>query len=85
MRKKKIEGEKQLKKLKDLSYATVLKVSKYKIKNIEQEGRVGWFVFEVDDEAENRLREFINGDLIGNLKDFDDAKKTLKQMLFSNV
>ncbi len=72
------------KKVKDLSYAGVLKLKNYKLVDILWEREVGWFVFEDDGEAENTLRAFINGDLVGNIKKYDESIKTLKQMLYSN-
>jgi hypothetical protein len=73
-----------LKRVKDLSYAAVLKVKNYKLVDISWEGSAGWFVFEVDDSAEETLKSFINGDLVDNLKKYDEAIRTLKQILFSS-
>ena len=75
---------KELKKVKDLAYAAVLKLKNYKLQNIQWEGQIGWWIFEDDGTAEDVLRSFINGELTGNLKKYDEAIKTLKVMLFSN-
>jgi len=72
------------KKVKDLSYASLLKSQGYKLDDVLWEGKTAWFVFKDDGKAEEKLRSFINGDLRGNLKNFDDSMKTLKQMLFSH-
>jgi hypothetical protein len=74
----------ELKKVKDLSYGAVLKSQGYKLESIAWDGNVAWFVFLDDGTAESKLTAFINGDLKGNIKKFDEALKTLKQMLFSN-
>ncbi len=79
-----MKNEKELKKVKDLSYASVLKCKGYKLQGVVWEDRVCWFVFEDDGKAQEVLSAFINGDLKGNVKDYDEALKTLKQMLFSN-
>jgi len=76
--------EMSLKKVKDLSYAGVLKLSKYRINEVLWEGHTAWLVFEVDKNAENILTKFINGELFGNIREYDDAIKSCKQLIFSN-
>lgn len=74
----------EYKKVKDLTYAGVLKSQNFKLQNINWENGTAWFVFEDNGDAESILTAFINGELKGNIKKYDDALKTLKQMLFSN-
>ncbi|MBT6690836.1 hypothetical protein HOB10_00680 [Candidatus Parcubacteria bacterium] len=70
--------------LKDLSYSALLKSQNYKLIDVIWEDGVGWFIFSDNGAAQETLTAFINGDLKGNIKDYDEALKTLRQMLFSN-
>ncbi len=72
-----------MKKIKDLNQASFLKLRKLKLHGQpEWIGDVAYFVFEDDGRANQLIEAYINGEAIGNLKEFAEAQKTLKQMLF---
>lgn len=72
-----------MKKIKDLNQASFLKLRKLKLHGQpEWTGNVAYFVFEDDGQADKLIEEYINGEAIGNLKEFAEIQRSLKQMLF---
>jgi hypothetical protein len=73
-----------LKRIKDINHASYLKLKKFKLhRELEWEGNSAYWTFEDDGSADELIENFINGNAIGNLKDFVEAQKTLKQMLYN--
>ena len=50
----------------------------------EWEGNSAYWIFEDDGRADELIESYINGNATGNLKDFAEAQKTLKNMLFNH-
>ena len=76
---------KNLKRVKDIGHAGFLKLNRLKLLgDLEWEGNSAYFIFEDDGRADELIESYINGNAIGNLKDFAEAQKTLKNMLFNH-
>lgn len=74
-----------MKRIKDINHASLLKLSKLTLhRELEWEGNSAYWLFEDDGSADELIESYINGNATGNLKDFVEAQKTLKQMLFNN-
>jgi hypothetical protein len=74
-----------LKRIKDINQASYLKLKKLKLHlEPEWEGNTAYWIFEDDGRADELIGSYINGDALGNLKEFSEAQKTLKQMLYNN-
>lgn len=72
-----------MKKIKDLNHAAFLKLKRLKLSGeVEWDGDVAYFVFEDDGRADQLIESYINGNAVGNLKDFAENQRSLKQMLF---
>jgi hypothetical protein len=72
-------------KIKDMGQASFLKLKKLKLnRELEWEGDTAYWLFEDDGNADELIENYINGNAIGNLKEFAEAQKTLKQMLYNN-
>jgi hypothetical protein len=72
-----------MKKIKDLNQSSFLKLKKLKLLGeVEWVGNVAYWIFEDDGRADELIENYINGEAIGNLKDFAEAQRGLKQMLF---
>lgn len=74
-----------LKKVKDINQASFLKLNKLKLYlEPEWDGNTAYWIFEDNGCADELIESYINGNATGNLKDFTEAQKTLKQMLYNN-
>lgn len=72
-----------LKRVKDINHAAYLKLEKLKLHGeLEWEENCAYWIFENSGGADELIENYINGHATGNLKDFAEAQKTLKQMLF---
>lgn len=72
-----------LKKIKDINHASWLKLKKIKLHlEPEWDGNSAYFIFEDEGDADELIESYINGNAIGNIKDFTEAQRSLKQMLF---
>ena len=70
-------------KIRDLNTASMLKVKGFKLLDIEWLGERAYWVFEnTNNRADELIQSYINGNIIGNLKKFAEAQKTLRVMLF---
>jgi hypothetical protein len=73
-----------LKRVKDINQASFLKLKKLKLYlEPEWEGNSAYWIFEDDGYADELIEDYINGNATGNLQDFVEAQKTLKNMLFN--
>lgn len=73
------------KKVKDFNQASYLKLKKLRLnRELEWEGKSAYWLFDDDGRADELIEEYINGSAVGNLKDFAEAQKTLKSMLFNH-
>ena len=74
----------EIKKVKDMGQASFLKVNNLKLqREVDWEGKSAYWIFEDDGRADELIEAYINGEAIGNLKDFSEAQRTLKQMLYN--
>lgn len=72
------------KKVRDLGQAAYLKLKNLKLhRELEWEGKSAYWLFDDDGRADELIEKYINGNATGNLKDFSEAQKTLKQMLYN--
>jgi|WetSurMetagenome_2_1015567.scaffolds.fasta_scaffold1409716_1 hypothetical protein len=72
-----------LRKIKDLNQASWLKLKKLKLYlEPEWEGNSAYFIFEDDGRADELIESYINGNAVGNIRDFAEIQRGLKQMLF---
>ncbi len=69
---------------KDLYLASYLYAKEAKFIRIERSGRQGYFIFENKEQCEQLQQEYFGkqGQVIG--KDFSDAIRTLKDLLFAD-
>lgn len=74
-------------KTKDLNIAAALMSEGFKFSGVEDNGqgrRELYFLFEANpSEVEKLVLDYMNGDLMVNLKAFTDCLKTLKDYIFS--
>lgn len=72
-----------MKKIKDLNQASFLKLNKLKLfSEVEWKENVAYWVFEDNGMANSLIEKYINGNAIGNIKEFAEIQRSLKQMLF---
>ena len=72
-----------LKKIKDINQASFLKLKKLKLHmEPEWEGNSAYWIFEDDSRADELIESYINGTAVGNIRDFAEAQRSLKQMLY---
>lgn len=72
-----------LKKIKDLNQAAYLKLQKLKLSGaVDWDGNIAYWIFEDNGQANQLIEIYINGEAIGNLKEFAEIQRSLKQMLF---
>ncbi|MFA5925601.1 MAG: DUF5659 domain-containing protein [Parcubacteria group bacterium] len=72
-----------MKKIKDLNQAAFLKLKKLKLLGeLEWSDDVAYFVFEDNGQADQLIETYINSEATGNLKEFAEIQRSLKQMLF---
>lgn len=72
-------------KTRDLGEGAALVVSGLKIKDIQRDGRVCWFIFEKSKKCGDTSREYYFGNLQGNLRQYNDAMNVLKNRIYSNL
>jgi len=71
--------------IRDLNQASLLFARDYNFEKVEWKRNIAYFIFEDEDEsAEELIRDYLNGQVIGNIKKFADAQRTLKNVLFSS-
>lgn len=72
-----------LRKIKDINQASFLKLKKLKLYlEPEWEGNSAYWIFEDDGRADELIESYINGNATGNIRDFAEAQRGLKQMLY---
>lgn len=72
----------KLYKTKELYFASVLYALDIKMVNFVREGRICWFGFENKDHCEQVYMKFISKDLHVNAKKYEEAIRTLKDLIF---
>jgi len=70
---------------KDLAEASMLLVKGQKLKTIEKEGRICWFVFENKIPCEQLSNDYYFGETLVNAREFHTAMSRLKGMIFSQI
>ncbi len=75
----------QIKRIRDLNYAALLKSEGYELEDIEWNYNIAYWLFkDRNGEIDALIQRFINGRITGNLKKFTEEQKTLKGMLHNN-
>lgn len=69
--------------VKDLYQAAYIYSVKKPLVRLEKEQGYFWFVFEDKSQCEKLANEYWSGKAVGNIKDYADAIKTLKERLFA--
>ena len=69
---------------KDLSEASFLYASGKKLMKLENQDKKVWFVFECRDSCEELANSFWRRDAVINAKEFSDAIRTLKDLIFNS-
>ena len=70
--------------VKDLYEAGYLQATKKTLIRLERENNFFWFVFQDKADCEKLAASYWAGTAVGNIKDFADSLKTLKERLFSH-
>ncbi|KKQ89241.1 MAG: hypothetical protein UT12_C0019G0010 [Candidatus Curtissbacteria bacterium GW2011_GWC2_38_9] len=70
---------------KDLYLGAILYSKQMKLEGVKRDGRVCWFEFLDKDACENLQKEFFSKSLEVNAKEYADAIKTLKDLVFSEM
>jgi len=71
--------------IRDLNQGAFLLTLQYEMLGISWTGRVAWWRFsDHDGRIEEKLQEFINGRATGNINQFANAQRVLKQTLLEN-
>jgi hypothetical protein len=74
--------EKKTLKIRDLNLASLLVIKEVKLLDLQWVSGVAYWVFDDQEELTDQLmKDFINSDVIGNIKKFCEAQKTLRCML----
>lgn len=68
---------------KDLHIAALCYAKGLKLDRIERQGRVCWFLFVDKKRGEKLQQDFITKSVDVNAKDYSDALRTLKDLLFA--
>lgn len=68
---------------KDLYLSALCYAKGLRLERIERQGRVCWFLFDDKSRGEQLRREFIAKSIEVNAKDYCDALRTLKDLLFA--
>ncbi len=72
------------KEVRDLNFASVLLFKNYKLLKVIWKGNRAYWIFDDDiGDAENVIRDYINGSIKGNIKKFVSAQNEIKQTLFN--
>lgn len=66
----------------DLYFASVLYALDTKLINLTRDGRICWFEFEDKEHCLEVYRRFISKDLLVNAKAYEEAVRTLKDLIF---
>jgi len=79
-----MHGRNQLKKIRDLNYASLIKSKGFNFCGVEWVGDIAYWMFEdQNNEIDDIIQNYMNGNIVGNLKAFADAQKTLKEFIFN--
>lgn len=68
---------------KDLYLSALCYAKGLKLERVEREGRICWFVFSDKNRGEQLLSQFITKSVDVNAKDYCDALRTLKDLVFA--
>lgn len=67
---------------KDLYLSALLYAKGLKLQKVNRQGRVCWFVFEDKEFSEQLRQKFITKEIDVNAKEFTEALRTLKDLVF---
>ena len=70
-------------KTKDLAEAAALMVIGQSLKDIEREAGVCWFVFSGGQQSQDISNKYYFGELLVNARDYQEAMKRLKNLIFT--
>lgn len=70
-------------KTKDLSISAALLLNGIELIKIDREEKVCWFTFRDTNKCESLSKEYLFGKLLVNARDYDEAVKRLKNIIFS--
>jgi len=76
-------GSSNLFSTKDLYLSALCYAKGLKLERIDRQGRVCWFLFADKRQGEQLQREFISKSVEVNAKEYTDALRTLKDLLFA--
>ncbi|MDP2672153.1 MAG: DUF5659 domain-containing protein [Candidatus Daviesbacteria bacterium] len=68
---------------KDLYLSALLYAKGVKLQKVDRQGRICWFVFEDKSQGEQLRQKFITKTIDVNAKDYTDALRTLKDLVFA--
>lgn len=74
--------DKNLYRTKELYFASILYALDVKMVEFTREGRVCWFDFADKEKCEDVYKKFISKDLMVNAKRYEEAIRTLKDLIF---
>jgi hypothetical protein len=72
-------------KTKDIFEGAFLHSQKNQLLRLEPDNHYFWFVFEEKEKCERLSSAYWSGSAIGNIKDFVNSYKTLKDLVFSKT
>ena len=78
------ENQSDLYRTRSLAEAGALKVKGQNLIRVEREGVICWFLFENKKECEQLSSQFYFGSLQVNAREYQDALKTLKTVIFNS-
>lgn len=68
---------------KDLYLSALLYAKGIRLQKIDRQGRVCWFIFEDKNQSQLLYQKFIDKAVDVNAKDYTDALRTLKDLVFA--
>jgi hypothetical protein len=69
---------------KDLNLAGLLYAKGVSFIGVNRNGKLCWFVFENHEQCEKFQQEFFSKSVVVNAKEYADALRTLKDLVFAN-
>lgn len=69
---------------KDLAEAAALVVSNLKLIHIERQGSICWFAFEDEEKSQEFSRQYFFDKLQVNAREYSEAMKRLKNLIFTS-
>ncbi|MCG3769902.1 MAG: hypothetical protein JW384_01033 [Nitrosomonadaceae bacterium] len=80
-----VREERETVSVRDLNQGAYLLICQYELLGVSWSGHVAWWKFRNHDgNLEDYLRTFVNGKTVGNINQFVNAQRILKQTLSEN-